>query len=214
MHLSSHTEGGYITVTISEKNLNSVDIKVGNNGTGVAKEKLSKLFDRFYQVDDSNTREHEGTGIGLALVKELVELHQGTISVDSEPGDPNKAGTGWTEFIIELPLGRKHLRNYEIIEDDVSTDEVILSYAQSGAKNLNEFDILDSLRQKDGQASSVINRTPQNDSEADEDKTLILVVEDNADVREFIKDSLGNEFQIEEASNGEHGSKKSRANYS
>jgi signal transduction histidine kinase len=72
-------EGGCITVTISEKKLDSVYLKVGNNGTGVAKEKLSKLFDRFYQVDDSNTREHEGTGIGLALVKELVELHQGTV---------------------------------------------------------------------------------------------------------------------------------------
>lgn len=201
-------EGGYITVTISEKNLSSVDIKVGNNGTVVAKEKLSKLFDRFYQVDDSNTREHEGTGIGLALVKELVELHQGTISVDSEPGDPNKAGTGWTEFIIELPLGRKHLRNYEIIEDEVSTDEVIMSYAESGARKLYEFDILDSSRQQDGQASSISNRTTQNDSEADEDKTLILVVEDNADVREFIKDSLGKEFQIEEASNGEQGVRK------
>jgi len=202
------TEGGYITVTISENNRNSVDIKVGNNGTGVAKEKLSKLFDRFYQVDDSNTREHEGTGIGLALVKELVELHQGTISVDSEPGDPNKAGIGWTEFIIELPLGRKHLRNYEIIEDEVSTDEVIMSYAESGAKKLNEFDILDSLHQKDGQASSVISRTPQNDSYVTEDKNIVLIVEDNADVREFIKDSLGKDFQIEEASNGVQGVRK------
>jgi len=198
-------EGGYITVTINEKNLDSVYIKVGNNGIGVAKEKLSKLFDRFYQVDDSNTREQEGTGIGLALVKELVELHQGKISVDSEPGDPNKTGTGWTEFIIELPLGRKHLRNYEIIEDEVSADEVIMSYAESGAKKLNEFDILDSSRQQDGQALSISNRTTQNDSEADEDKIIILVVEDNADVREFIKDSLGNGFQIQEASNGEMG---------
>ena len=201
-------EGGCITVTISEKNLDSVYIKVGNNGTGVAKEKLSKLFDRFYQVDDSNTREHEGTGIGLALVKELVELHQGTVSVDSEPGDPNKAGTGWTEFIIELPLGRKHLRDYEIIEDEVSTDEIIMSYVESGVRKLNEFDILDSSRQQDEQASSISSLTPQNNGEVDEDRTLILVVEDNAEVREFIKDSLGNAFQIEKASNGEQGVRK------
>ncbi|MEJ2102937.1 MAG: response regulator, partial [Ignavibacteriaceae bacterium] len=201
-------EGGYITVTISEKNIDSVYIKVGNNGTGVAKEKLSKLFDRFYQVDDSNTREHEGTGIGLALVKELVELHQGTVSVDSEPGDPNKAGTGWTEFIIELPLGRKHLRDYEIIEDEVSTDEIIMSYVESGVRKLNEFDILDSSRQQNEQASSISSLTPQNNGEVDEDRTLILVVEDNAEVREFIKDSLGNAFQIEEAANGEQGVRK------
>jgi signal transduction histidine kinase/ligand-binding sensor domain-containing protein/DNA-binding response OmpR family regulator len=197
-------EGGRISVTIGENNHNSIDIKVRNNGTGVVKEKLSKLFDRFYQVDDSNTREHEGTGIGLALVKELVELHQGTISVDSEPGDPDKMETSWTEFIIHLPLDRKHLRNYEIIEDEVPTDEAFQSYAESGAMNLNEFDILDSLRQKDGQAS----QAPANDVETHEDKTLILVVEDNADVREFIKDSLSNGFQIQEASNGEQGVKK------
>ena len=76
-------------------------------------------------------------------------------------------------------------------------------------KNLDEFDIIDSsssFDQPDRQASKL--RTPQNDNDISEDKNIILVVEDNRDVREFIKDSLGKEFQIEEASNGEQGVRK------
>ncbi|MCW8805180.1 MAG: response regulator, partial [Ignavibacteriaceae bacterium] len=70
-----------------------------------------------------------------------------------------------------------------------------------GVKKLNDFETVDS-------SSSVESRTPQNDSTMDEDKNIVLVVEDNADVREFIKDSLGNGFQIQEAPNGEQGVKK------
>ncbi len=97
---------------------NSVEIKVRDTGVGISKEELPKLFDRFYQVDSSQTREHGGTGIGLALTKELVELHQGTISVDSKPEESGSHGTGWTEFTIELPLGRDHLKDYEIFVNE------------------------------------------------------------------------------------------------
>ncbi len=95
-----------------------VEIKVKDTGIGISEEELPKLFDRFYQVDSSQTREHEGTGIGLALTKELVELHQGTISVDSKPEESGSHGTGWTEFTIELPLGRNHLKDYEIFVNE------------------------------------------------------------------------------------------------
>ena len=75
------------------------------------KEKMSKIFNRFYQVDGSHTREQEGTGIGLSLTKELVELHKGKIEVESEPG---KGST----FTISFPLGKEHLRPEEIFETD------------------------------------------------------------------------------------------------
>ena len=68
----------------------------------------ARVFDRFYQVDASQTREHEGSGIGLALVKELVDLHHGTISVRSEVGK----GTSFTSD----SLGRGHLKEDEILE--------------------------------------------------------------------------------------------------
>jgi signal transduction histidine kinase/ligand-binding sensor domain-containing protein/DNA-binding response OmpR family regulator len=176
---------------------NYLTIRVEDTGIGISEEELPKLFDRFYQVDSSQTREQEGTGIGLALTNELVELHHGKIKVKS------KVGAG-SEFIVELPLGREHLKDDEIIDEVETKDTVILSYlpvGESGAKNLTHIELEDSLSHFDKLS---VTKQP----EASEDKTIILVVEDNADVREYIKDSLGNDFTIEMASNGEQGVNK------
>lgn len=174
-------QGGVITVSIAEIENKFVKIKVRDTGLGLSKEDLLKIFDRFYQVDSSNTGDNKGTGIGLALTKELVELHHGAISVDSKPGE-------WTEFTVDLPLGNKHLKDDEIAKtEELMKDDIFI--------DINEIDlstVVDSIDAK------VIN----------EDKDLLLIVEDNADVRQFIKDSLGNDFQIEEASNGEQGVRK------
>ena len=86
-----------------------MEIIIKDTGIGIPQEELPKLFDRFYQVDSSHTREFEGTGIGLALTKELVELHHGSIKVESEKDK-------WTEFTLEFPLGRDHLKDEEIIQ--------------------------------------------------------------------------------------------------
>jgi signal transduction histidine kinase len=105
-------EGGRIEITINKTD-NYAIISVSDTGVGIQKEKISKIFDRFYQVDGSHTREQEGTGIGLSLTKELVELHKGKIEVESE------AGKGST-FRISLPLGKEHLKPEEISEESLS----------------------------------------------------------------------------------------------
>jgi DNA-binding response OmpR family regulator/two-component sensor histidine kinase len=193
-------DGGNIIVSINESD-NAVKIKVKDTGSGIAEDEIPKLFDRFYQVDSSQTREHEGTGIGLALTKELVELHKGKISVTSKPDEG-------TEFTIELPLGRKHLKDEETVEELVPTEDVILSSDKVGEKNLLEINEPDSSHFDNLPAGQAGLSVTENESEINDDKYMVLVVEDNSDVREFIKDSLGNEFQIEEASNGEQGVRK------
>ncbi|KFM99976.1 sensor histidine kinase [Bacillus clarus] len=89
-------ENTSITVRVLA-NANTFTISVQDEGEGIPKEDLSHIFDRFYRVDKSRTRATGGKGIGLAVAKEIVELHNGSIRVKSE------LGIG-TEFIIELPL--------------------------------------------------------------------------------------------------------------
>lgn len=90
------SEGGSIFVNIYDKE-DHILISVKDTGIGIPEEKLSIIFDRFRQVDKSLTRNHEGSGIGLSLVKSLVELHGGDILANS------KLGTG-SDFIIKLPV--------------------------------------------------------------------------------------------------------------
>lgn len=89
-------EGGNINVNINDKG-ETVVISVKDSGIGIPKEKQDIIFDRFRQVDKSLTRNHEGSGIGLSLVKSLVEMHGGEISVQSEYGNGS-------EFIITMPV--------------------------------------------------------------------------------------------------------------
>ncbi len=84
----------------AEQHPRSLSIRVTDEGMGIAREHLSKLFERFYRVDNRDNREIGGTGIGLALVKSLVEAHEGTVTVESEPG------RGST-FTLILPLRRQ-----------------------------------------------------------------------------------------------------------
>lgn len=171
------------------KEAGSIEIKVKDNGIGIPEEGLPKLFERFYQVDTLQTMKYGGTGIGLALTKELVELHHGSINVSSRLGEGS-------EFTIELPSGKDHLN-----EDEIVNETVVLSPLEQ-EKNLPEMVLGDVFKINSSLQASL------NDVETSEDKMIILIVEDNADVREFIKDSLGNEFEIAEAANGEQGIRK------
>lgn len=87
--------GGSILVDIKD-GMDKIRISVKDTGKGIPKEKIDSIFERFVQVDKSFTREHEGSGIGLSLVKALVEFHGGSISVKSQEDQG-------TEFIIYLP---------------------------------------------------------------------------------------------------------------
>jgi DNA-binding response OmpR family regulator len=161
-----------------------VNTIISDTGIGIPKEKLSKIFDRFYQVDGSHTREQEGTGIGLALTKELVELHKGKIEVESQESKG-------TIFTVRIPLGKEHLKPEEIIEKDQEYENKVIKV---------EFDenIQKKVRQK------IDTELFENES-----LPLLLIVEDNSDVRNYIKDNLKKDYRILEAVDGEDGWNKS-----
>lgn len=155
-------------------NEHGIQIEVSDTGKGIPKEKLPFIFNRFYQVDSGAAREKEGSGIGLALTKNLVELMSGTITVTSEMGKG-------TIFTVTLPL-----RALETASDD--------SEAHASAEN-------------DRKVSSFIPKSRPFHLEKEDKRNLpqILLVEDNDDMRQYIKEHLIHLFRIKEAVNGKTG---------
>jgi DNA-binding response OmpR family regulator len=166
-------EGGCIVVSISlprnEKNF--LELKVEDNGAGIPADKLPFIFDRFYQADNSSQRQYEGSGIGLSLVKELVELHEGKITVKSTLNEG-------TAFSCYLPLNKKIV---------AKTTTAKLQQPQPVPAFIHEE-----------------NSTPATASTA-KGEPVVLLVEDQQDVRKYIREKLVNHYKVLEAKNGIEG---------
>lgn len=116
--------GGLIEVNLYDKKT-SVVISVKDTGIGIPKDKQASIFKKFIQVDKSLSRNREGSGIGLSLVKELILLHKGTIELESEPGKGS-------EFKITLPvntLTEKENNNTSKIDDDYKTQRMKIEFS-------------------------------------------------------------------------------------
>lgn len=182
-------EGGLISFYILKNKIDEnefAEIKISDTGIGIPKEKLNQIFDRFYQVDDSSGRNYGGSGIGLSLVKELVDLHKWSIEVESEKGKG-------TTFILSIPLSDNYLSENQIIRE-YNTE------IDGSNKKLSEIESLSRVKVDDGDYSS--------QKEANNSNPTILVVEDSSDVREYIVSLLQNDYKIIEAEDAEAGLKR------
>ncbi|HOZ76441.1 MAG TPA: ATP-binding protein [Ferruginibacter sp.] len=135
-----------------EKGRSTLIIKVKDTGIGIPENQLQHIFDRFYQLDNSHTRKADGTGIGLALTKELVKLMEGEITVKSPPTGANKG----SEFTVLLPVTKSH----GIAEYPDTVHE-------------------DNMYQKE---FTPVSSSPITGDKQAGSRPLILLVEDNADV--------------------------------
>ncbi|MGD8306878.1 MAG: response regulator, partial [Ignavibacteria bacterium] len=158
-----------------------VKISVKDSGIGIPVNRLSDVFTRYYQVNDSHICEDEGTGIGLALAKELVELHNGRISVDSSEGNGSV-------FIVTLPLS-----NFQSHKDSI--EHINMTLVKSGNEILDKVE--NSLEQVRGGNDNSIGEVEEED--------IILLVEDNKDVRDYITEQLNKDFIVLKAKNGNEG---------
>jgi DNA-binding response OmpR family regulator len=159
-----------------------VEVIVKDSGIGIPKDRLPYIFDRFYQADRVDRSDIEGTGIGLTLAQELVELHSGKIYVESE------LSKGTTIKVIML-MGINHFKTDEISEAIVEKDSDIEADSLLISKHDFDEEIEDDLRDDTHHKESV------------------LIVDDNADIREFVKEQLEDLFLIYQAGDGLNGIK-------
>ncbi len=164
-----------------------VRLVVRDTGVGIAASELPRLFERFHRVEGTRGRTHEGTGIGLALVHELVKLHGGAIEVESEPGKG-------TAFTILLPLGTAHLPAERIGHG--RRDRADHSGVDAFAAEVDRWLPSDVGGPVVAHGSSLAGAAPPAGS------PRILLADDNADMRAYLASLLGQRWAIEVATNG------------
>jgi signal transduction histidine kinase len=145
-----------------------VELAVGDTGTGIPEHELPKIFERFHRVEGSRSRSFEGTGIGLALVSELVKAHGGTVRVESV------VGRGST-FVVAIPFGSDHLPKDRIVSTQDRSLEI------PGVSPL----ALEARQWLQSSAAGPMDRA-DDAREATGQRARILVADDNADMRQYL----------------------------
>ncbi len=178
-----------------------VKIEITNTGSGIPPDKIDHIFDRFYQVDESPGRHYEGTGIGLALVKEMVELHHGQVTVASEPGKI-------TTFTVMIPVDCESYDESEICWDETLEQTVV--YADGGSVIEKSIMSTDDIFTPDlplhvGARITAPLQNRKHPPPTQKSSPVILIVDDNADVRQYIGGILKPAYRILEAADGEQG---------
>lgn len=180
-------DGGHIEISISEKRhvlpnvdskeIDTIQIAVSDTGPGLSEEHLNKIFDRFYQVEQFDKSYYGGTGIGLEVVKSFIELHHGRIEVESEVGKG-------TTFLLYFALGKAHFDENEI----VLTEKIRQAH-------LSKVD----------RATQIENIEVSKQDDINDKKSVILCIEDNAELRTYLNQELKDLFIVKLAKNGEEG---------
>ncbi len=176
------TLAGEIAVRIREEGSHIV-LEVSDTGVGIPAAELPRIFERFHRVTGTVGRTHEGTGIGLSLVHELVQLHAGTVSVQSA------VGRG-TTFRVEIPKGQAHLPAGAVSNE--AKDPV-------GSRNAEAYAV-EAARWAGGARAAV--STPTQPEAKAAARPRALVVDDNADLREYISGLLTPIYEVTTAPDG------------
>ena len=179
---------GAITVNLSldrqpDQAEKYVQISIQDTGIGIAEDDLQHIFDRYFRVENPDSFVQTGSGIGLSLARELTELHSGKIKVTS------KLGKG-TNFRVLLPLGKDHLAPEEIVGPEEIRKGQPVSMKQFVLKDDQQY-----IEKYDP-------RQPQLDQSG---RQLILIVDDDRELREFIKTNINEGYIVIEAENGMEG---------
>ena len=158
---------------------NGVVLTVGDTGTGIPPDELPRMFERFHRVENARGRSHEGSGIGLALVSELVKLHGGSICVESELGQG-------TKFAVRIPKGTAHLPA-ERLRASTATSSTSLATAA-------EAYVSEALAWLPAAPEAAAPRP---------DLPRVLLADDNADLREYARRLLAEHYEVHVVADGQ-----------
>jgi PAS domain S-box-containing protein len=172
-------DGGIYVALRASTDRKAAELTVSDTGAGIPADQLPKLFDRFYQVGGQKGRSLEGSGIGLALVREIVSLHGGNVEVKSEPGRGSS-------FIVRIPFGIAHLPPEQVVMD--------ASAIGLASKRDNAY-VEEALRWIE---APVVVPAENGGTQ----KPRILIADDNADMRDYMTRLLGDRWTIESVEDG------------
>jgi len=184
---------GHVRVTVREKGP-LAEVLVEDDGPGFPPAMSERIFERFYQVDMGGSRRYGGTGIGLALAKEIVELHGGSIRAESNKG---------AKFTVELPRDREHFRPdvldrrgraRDVREGQRANDRGLMDFAVQMAAR-DEYRLLDIAEATD-------RRISPRDGDEETRAHVALVVDDTPDVIRLVHNSLHTHFKVISAEDG------------
>ncbi|HJU17667.1 MAG TPA: response regulator [Stellaceae bacterium] len=186
------TFAGGIAVRLREEGGSAV-LVVEDSGTGIPEHELPRLFDRFHRVEGAEGRTHEGTGIGLALVQELVKLHGGAVRAESVLG----AGSAFT---VTVPLGTAHLP-----QDRLRAERTFASTALGAQPFVEE-----ALRWLPGGAANGAAQEVEREllpeppaaAESEGERAMVLLADDNADMRDYVRRLLAPHYEVRTVADG------------
>ena len=193
-----YTFAGEIVVTLRQGQ-GAAELRVRDSGTGIPAEEIPRLFERFHRVENARGRTHEGSGIGLALVQELVKLHGGAVAVESvvEQG---------STFAVTIPLGSSHLPPDQIAESRPTVSTVVGAgpYVEEALRWLPDEEQSASASSSELpthlEALAIPALLPEGE---DDDRPLVLVADDNADMRQYLFRLLAERYRVRMAPDGE-----------
>ncbi len=180
-------------VAISLKPVNgAVELQVRDTGVGIPDDERERVFERFHRIERTSARTHEGTGIGLALVQELVRLHGGSVAVNSA------VGVG-SMFTVTIPRGKEHLPAESIRADAAppSSETRAEAYVEEALRWLPDapsasVDVATQLSAPDSSREAVVGV----------ERELIVLADDNRDMREYLTRLLGDRYEVQPVADG------------
>jgi PAS domain S-box-containing protein len=190
---------GEVAVSLRQAG-NAAELRVKDSGTGIPAEEMPRLFERFHRVQNARGRTHEGSGIGLALVQELVKLHGGSVAAESVVGEG-------TTFTVSVPLGAAHLPAEQIgaSRSLASTVTGASPYVEEALRWLPDEAAAENGGRPELPTYHELLPTPHRSSipDGDDERPRVLVADDNADMRQYVVRLLAEHYRTEAVPDGE-----------